>query len=332
MAAGAAVRSQESTPRPQIRVQVDVVNVAVTVTDARGIFVKGLTRESFRILDDGAAQPITGFAPVEAPAQILLLVETSPAVYLIHRQHLEAAHALLGGLAADDRVALATYADRYAPLLGFSAEKVTLARTLQGLRYTLGMADLNLLASLTAALHSIEPMEGRKAIVLLSTGLDPAGGAKWEAFVQRLVETDVVIFPVALGGELRVPAKEKDKKKKQRGKNGREGDQVDVQRTMPSPEDVAVSFAEADRRLKEMAELTGGQAFFPRAATEFPAIYLALAAQLRNQYSLAFKLPSHDGKLHRIEVQVVNADGTPIVARDGRPLYTVRSRRSYRAP
>src|SRR5437879_6603057 len=85
---------QESKPQPPYRmaVHVDLVNVEVTVTDARGNFVGDLARENFRVLDEGVPQPLTHFASVEAAAQVLVLVETGPAVYLIHQQHLLAAY------------------------------------------------------------------------------------------------------------------------------------------------------------------------------------------------------------------------------------------------
>lgn len=72
----------------RLRRSVDVVSVDVTVRDARGNFVRDLTRENFRVREDGAERPITNFASSEAPALVLVLVETSPAVMLIHRQHL----------------------------------------------------------------------------------------------------------------------------------------------------------------------------------------------------------------------------------------------------
>ena len=132
-------------------VHVDLVNVEVTVTDAQGNFVGNLARENFRVLDEGVPQPLTHFASVEAPAQVLVLVETGPAVYLIHQQHLLAAYALLEGLTPDDRVALGTYDQSARLAMNFTADKNALAGAIDGLRYSLGMAELNLFDSLGAA-------------------------------------------------------------------------------------------------------------------------------------------------------------------------------------
>ncbi len=81
-------------------------------------FVGKLTRENFRLLVDDAEQPIEYFTPEEEPAQVLILVETGPAVYLLRREHIAAATALLAGLGADDRVAVASYSDAAATAAG----------------------------------------------------------------------------------------------------------------------------------------------------------------------------------------------------------------------
>ncbi len=311
---------QPQDPKPQqptdrIAVRVDLVNVEVSVTDAQGNFVSGLKRENFRVLDDGVEQPLTHFVSVEAPAQVLVLVETGPAVYLIHRQHLLAAQALLEGLAADDQVALGTYDQAARPVLGFTEDKRALAQALEELRYNLGMAQLNLFDGLAAALEWLGPMPGKKAIVLLSTGLDSSGAGRWEALEQKLRGSEVVVLPVALGGELRQP----DKKKKTRP-------------AAPSEDEGGLSFARADRNLENIAEASGGRAYFPRDARDFAGIYRRIARRLRHQYSLAFSPPARDARFHKIEVQLRDPSGRPLLTKEGKPAYRVSARKSYLAP
>ena len=280
----------QKEPVPVIVAQVDLVNIEVTVANQQGDFVAGLRRENFRVLDNGVEQAITHFAPVEAPAQVLVLVETSPAVYLIHRQHLAAAHALLENLAADDRVALATYDQSARLATDFSADKQALAHALGGLRYSLGSAELDLFDALSAALDWLATGQDKKAIVLLSTGIDTSGEGSRQRLAAKLRGSRVAVFPVALGGELRSARKVKGK--------GGEAEKTPEQGS-------ELSFVQADKNLEQIAELTGGQAYFPREASEFTAIYQQIARRLRNQYSLGFVPPARDGQIHRIEVQIV---------------------------
>ena len=301
----------------------------VSVTDAKGNFVAGLSREQFHVYDEGAEQPITNFASVDVPARILLLVETSPAVYLIHREHLEAAYLLLQGLAPDDEVALATYDDALHPLLPFSTDKAGIAATLGEVRYTLGTARLNLYQCLGRALDELAPMSGKKAIVLLSTGLDDSSGGdssgnptsraeskEWEKLTSRLQAKGVVVYPVALGGELRDPASRSAAQKS----------------PSAAAAQVRSGFALADRALRDMAQLSGGLAFFPRKTSDVAHIYRRISSTLRHQYSLGFVPPARDARAHRIEVRVLDAQGRPLAPGDGRSGYQIQARPGYVSP
>src|SRR2546430_8581503 len=93
---------QENSQKPTIRVGVDRVNVGVIVTDHSGHFVEGLRREDFRIFDNGIEQPLTGFAAIEEPAQVLLLIELGPAVLFLVTNHVRASNALLNNLAPNE--------------------------------------------------------------------------------------------------------------------------------------------------------------------------------------------------------------------------------------
>ncbi len=299
-------RQEQNAPAPyKLKVNVDVVNVEVIVTDSRGGFVEGLKQEDFRVLDNGAEQPLTNFAPVKSPAQVLVLIETGPAVYLLHREHLGAAYALLEGLAADDRIALGSY-DQFARLtMNFTTDKNALAGAIGALHYSLGMAQLNLFDSLSATLDWLALLPGKKAIVLLSTGLDTSGPGHFQALLEKLRASDVVVLPVALGGELRGPA-DKPAKKSSKREKGSDAKSPPLPRAGDAGN---LSFEEADRALEAIAEATGGHAYFPRGAAEFGGVYLLIAATLRHQYSLGFKLPARDARFHKLEVQVVDSPG-----------------------
>src|SRR5947209_9491475 len=112
--------AQEPQAAPAIRVSVQRVNVSVTVTDVAGNFVEGLRRDDFRVFDNDVEQPITDFLPLEEPAQVLLLVESGPAVLFLSKNHLLAADEFLTSIAPHDRVAIASYTRAPEPLLNFT--------------------------------------------------------------------------------------------------------------------------------------------------------------------------------------------------------------------
>src|SRR5437870_10494691 len=114
------VEAQENPQKPTIRVGVDRVNVGVIVTDHSGHFVEGLRREDFRVFDNGIEQPLTGFAAIEEPAQVLFLIEAGPAILFLGKNHIRASDTLLSNLSPNDRVAIASYSKDPELLLDFT--------------------------------------------------------------------------------------------------------------------------------------------------------------------------------------------------------------------
>lgn len=291
---------------PGISVRVDLVRISVTVSDSRGNFIRRLAREDFRVLDQGVAQPIAYFAATEEPARILLLLEASPAVYLISQQHLFAAALLLDGLGPDDQVALATYSNASTLRADFSTNKNALRALLARPQFSLGSGELKLYDALAAALVWLGSGPGKKSIVLLSTGLDSGPLARWESLLPYLHTTDVTIYSVGLGGTLRHAGSPEGRKEKKK--------------TTLLDVDAAEAFARADKVLAEVALLTGGRSFFPRRAEEFPAIYRQIATALRHQYSLGFNSDASGGAYRKIEIQLTGkspAGSRNIYARKG---------------
>ena len=304
-----SLRAQEPSPAPPqtIRLTIDRVNVGVIVTDARGKFVEGLRREDFLIFDNGTAQPITEFAPVDDPAQVLLLVEAGPAVYFLQDAHLYTAIALLDGLSPGDRVAVARYAEAPLALLDFTADKRAAQNALSGIRFNLGFGQLNLSASLHGILDWLARLPGKKTVVLLSTGVDTSSNAMIDLLQSRLQTGDVRILCVSLSAPLR---------------NGKEGGRAKVQQAQEG-------FEAADARLQAIADATGGRVFFPENAKAFQETYRQIAQLVRNEYSLAFRPPVSDGAVHQLKVTA----NLPDESNKGKPLdYRVDHRRAYRAP
>lgn len=317
-AASHPVPSRQSTApvrQGTLKVRVSLVKVDTSIVDAHGKFVEGLQEQNFHIFDDGVEQPITFFASTDAPAQILVLIETSPAVSLIRSQHLDAAYSLLNGLAPDDRVALASYSNKPQLILPLTADKSALARALIDLQYSLGSGELNFYDSVSASLDWLSAILGKKALVLLTTGLDSSPAGHWQSLVDKLRGSEVTIFPVALGGSLR----------------SFEG----AASAAPGSNAVAppgLSFAVANRALQSLADLSGGQAFFPAQDKEFVAIYRSIAEVLRHEYTLGFAPPTPDGKFHSLRLEVFDSNGRPLPTDGAKPRYRIFARQTYLAP
>ncbi|MGH9737475.1 MAG: VWA domain-containing protein [Candidatus Acidiferrales bacterium] len=318
----------QSAPVPDLAVarplgaRTDLVRLDVSVLDKHGNFSAGLTQDDFRVLDNGVAQPIVFFAPVEAPARMLVMIETGPAVYLIHDEHLAAAYTLVQGLDPADQVALVTYSDGPRRVLNFTLNKSEFLGALSSLQYMIGSGDLNFYDSLSTVLEGIPPAEGKTAVVLLTTGLNSSPVSHWEPLVRKLRGTDVVIYSVALGGILRGDERVQRKK--------RAADSAPPAQP-PDSLDGLTGFAQANRALTLLAQITGGRVFFPRSDKDFAPIYREIAAALRHQYVLGIT-PARDGKFHVLTVDVSTGGSANSKARPKKSRYRIFARQGYFAP
>src|SRR6266852_3135222 len=295
-----AGRAQETPPTPDqgIRVSVDRVNVGVIVTDSRGNFVEGLRREDFHLFDNAVEQPISDFAAIEEPAQVLLLMEAGPAVYLLESGHLRAAQSLLNGLSSGDRVAVVKYAESPAALLDFTSDKESAVAALGQLRFNLGFGSLNLSASISKVLEWLGNAQGKRTIVLLSTGVDTSSMNEPALVIQQLKISDVRLLAVSLMGGLQNP--QPSGKKKLPAAN---------------PTQSAIEFEKANQLLKRLAESTGGRAYFPATEKEFQSAYAEIAQLVRHEYRLGFAPPERDGRVHSVQVRVSTPQAvTPLAA------------------
>ncbi|MGB7438816.1 MAG: VWA domain-containing protein [Candidatus Acidiferrum sp.] len=307
LAISVTAQQQPAAPGNTIRLDVNRVNVGAIVTDSKGNFIEGLRRDDFQILDNGNPQSITDFAPVDAPAQVLLLLEAGPAVYLLQDLHLFVAQALLDGLSPGDRVAIAVYNNAPTAVMDYTADKRQVESALNTIQFTLGYGDLNLAASLNTVLDWLTRVPGKKSIVLVATGIDTSPPQVVQSLLPRLQAGDVRIFTISMSGPLR---------------NGKKGTKQQLHQTQQA-------FAQADSWLKTLAQSAGGRAYFPENARAFQQTYRQIAELVRHEYSLAFSPPTNDGAVHQIEVTVTPPTTNPKIPP---PQYTVDHRRAYVAP
>jgi len=338
--------AQQSTtpqqPSSSIQVSVNRVNVGVIVTDAQGNFIPDLRREDFHIFDNGVEQPITDFANVISPAEVLLLVEAGPAVYFLASTHVQASHSFLDGLSTGDRIAVAKYDAAPQLMLDFTTDKPAAYGALANVRYYVGFGSLNLSKSLNTVVDWLAKTQGKKTIVLLSTGFDTSTPAEIDAALSHLKISDVRLLAISLSGAMRgTPAQPAKGKKK--NKKDKQADEEEAQKAAAKSAFTKQGFEEADRLLRALTDATGGQVYFPNNPADYAKMYAQIAQLIRHEYSLAFAPSTHDGKVHTIEVRVTppnsapqstssSTDSTTTQPAPSAPTYKISNRRAYVAP
>lgn len=302
----------QTAPGFSISVTVPVVNVDVVVTDNNGNYLKDLKKENFRITEDGAVQTITNFAPSEAPITIVLLVEFSKLGYQFFTYNaVNWAAGFLGTLKPNDWVALETFNMRSNVEVDFTHNREELLQGLSSL-YFPPFSESNIFDAVSDVLDRIKDVKGKKAVLVLASGIDTFSRLTLDQTLKRIRETDATIFTVGVAEQFFI--------NEQPGQFGQQ-----------------LTYIQAQNQLKTFAAMTGGRSWLPRFDGEIPSIMQEVATSLRNQYSMAYSPTNEalDGKYRKIKVDLLAPDGGPLTVLNekGKKMkFQVYARQGYTAP
>lgn len=304
---------------PTYRSDVNTVQVDVAVLDNKGRFIPNIPRGNFRILEDGVPQKVENYGMGEAPMTVAMVIEFSNRYQQYWSetwyQTLTASYGFLETLKPDDFVAVVAYDMRSEILSDFSTNKQQAYEAMQRLRIA-AFSESNLYDAVTDTAQRMSDIEGRKAIVLISSGIDTFSKLTFDKTRKILQSAGVPIYAIGLMQALR--------------------EYYDARGAMGPI--ARLDFLQADNQMRTFASETGGQAYFPRFYGEFPGIFRAISDSLRNQYTLAYQPTNvaRDGKYRKIKVELVNpATNEPlrIVDEKGKPLkYQIIAKAGYTAP
>jgi VWFA-related protein len=295
----------------------NLVNLDVLVTDKDGNPIPTLTKTNFKVYDDGVEQALSNFGTGDAPMTVCLLIEFSSRSWVHLYLALEDVYSFLGTMRHDDWVAVVEYDMQTHILTDFTQDRGTVQAALNTLRIP-GFQEANLFDALAFTIDRMKNIEGRKAIIAIVGG---AGNARLG--LNGIDTFSKITYPemlkIAKASETPIYAVSTVEWENVRGMTS---DMTDIQ---------------AKTELTYITQNSGGQAFFPRFEAEFPQEFQQIAGQMRTQYSLGF-IPSNsakDGKYHKLEVKLVDADGSPlrITNEKGKNVkYKIIARDGYYAP
>ena len=293
-----------------ISVDVPVVTLDVVATTQHGDLIPGLKKENFRVFDEGVPQAITNFAPTEAPITTVLLLEFSSRGYYDFFAYIGKywATALFPQLQQKDWVALETFDMKTRIEVDFTQNKDEVLEGLSRL-YFPGFSESNVFDAILETTERLKDVKGKKSIILVSSGVDTFSKHTLDQTMKALRGSDVPIFCIGLG---------------QAYSNFAHGGMQ------------SMNYLQAQNQLNTFARETGGFAWFPQFEGEMPDIFRSVAAFLRHQYSLSFSPTSggKDGKFHKVKVELVAPDGSPlsIVDQKGKKQkYQIYAREGYQA-
>jgi VWFA-related protein len=278
-----------------IAIEVPVVTLDVIATTSHGDLLTGLKKENFRIIDDGAPQTISNFGTSDAPITIVMLMEFSSRGYYdwFAYQAKYWADAFFPNLKQKDWVALVTFDMKPRTEVDFTQNKDEVRSALYHL-YFPGFSESNVFDAVLDTTERLKDVKGKKAILLLATGVDTFSKHTLDQTMKQLRQSDTTIFCVGLD-------KPYTNFLDSHGSTGSH-----------------MNYLQGENQMKTFAQLTGGYSWFPQFDGEIPGIFHDITAYLRNQYSLSYTptTGANDGKFHKVKIELVQPDGSPLAVTD----------------
>lgn len=260
-------------------VNTDLITLTVTVTDTYGRYVSGLSQKAFTILDEKQPQDITYFSDDDSPVSVGVIFDVSGS--------------MSGDKIKNAREALAKFiqtshnSDEYFLIAFNSRAQLLLDKTRDGnavldkLTFVQTKSNTALYDACYLGVEKVQRgLHPKRALLLISDGQDNNSRYTFNELRRLLKESDVVLYAVGIlsGGD--------------------------------AGSDLGMA---GQGILDELANVSGGKAFFPRSALEMDDIFEQIALELRHQYSIGYKPSnfSNDGKWRKIKVKVTPPRGLP---------------------
>ena len=322
-----------------IRVDTELVSVDVTVLDGSGTRSTRLLRvEDFAVYEDGVRQKISNFSATDVPFNLVLVVDTSGStkeeLALVRR----AARSFLNQLRPDDRVAVIEFNEQVELLEDLTSDRARLEKAIGLLRPGAGSAVYDALElSVSEVLKNVD---GRKAVVALTDGVDSYGVYTFDRILPKLekagaslyfLELDTEEFTIArmirdCGDEshFRLSRKQMTKYLREYAEGVTPAGIEDYCR-LSQLERTQINrrlYESARREVRQMADKTGGRVYPVKQLQQLEPAYKQIAEELRMQYSIGYYPTNekHDGKWRTLRIEVK------------RPGLVAQAKPGYRAP
>jgi Ca-activated chloride channel family protein len=294
------------TPLPQdpqgtVRIPVRRVRLPITVTDKKGNFVPGLTKNDFLILEDKIPQAIETFSDdlaLNLPLYVAVLMDTSPSTAGKLKFQQESAMNFIQTVVKvrKDRVLFGTFDDEINLIQDFTDKLDLLDKAVYGVK-KMGKQTALFDAIWQFCDEKMRSVSGRRVLLLVTDGEDTYSRANIRDAISIAQRTETTIFAIST--------------------------KAGFLSTVPGVEAGQVA-DKKDRDLQTLAEETGGAAFFTGDMLSLERAFNRISKELRAQYLVTYDPTNktYDGKFRKIEVKLVEGrNGIKVKTKDGYPAF-----------
>ena len=298
--AGGAAAAQPPEPPPSdqvIRVDVNLVNLFFSVRDRKGAYIATLGKDDFTVFEDGKPQEIRFFSrETDQPLTLGLLVDVSRSQEaLIEVERSASSRFFQRMLRQKDMAFLISFGVDAELLQDYTGSPALLARALEKLRLNAGVSGMSPTGSplplpgggrgtvlydavWLASKEKLRGEVGRKALVVITDGVDVGSRVKLQEAIEEAQRADAIVYVILFED--------------------------------PRYTSWQYGGVSGEGAMRRMAEETGGRVFRVSRRESLDDIYDTIQTELRSQYSIAFA-PSNqarDGSFRRVEVKTKNRD------------------------
>jgi VWFA-related protein len=314
-----------------IKVDTTLVTIPVSVMDRDGRYVPNLSKEDFRIWEDGVEQQVAFFGSVEKPFSVFLMLDTSPSTKFRLEDIQDAAITFVNQLRPDDKVMVVSFSREIRVLSELTSDRTQLQRAIRRAHTDDGTSIYDAMELVMNRYLSRIP--GRKAIVLFTDGVDTTSQrADYNSTLVQAQELDALIYPVRYDTSRDITVQQFPPMGRvddifgqilggilsggRRGGRGGGGGWPGPGRGRGGSRE---DYQMADQYLRQLASTTGGRLYEADTTQNMAYAFANVAEELRRQYSIGYypKRPPQPGQRREIRV------------RTNQPNLAVRARDSY---
>lgn len=265
-----------------------IVTLKLLVQDPNGYFIPNIRRENFVVYENDVRQQLQNVEVEHPPVSLGLLMEfggRAPGFNrLLGEEVASAGRQLLEAVGHEDKIAIWKYNDKVEKLSDFSQGHAAV----ESLFYTLGtpeVSEANLYDALIFTVDQMRAVTGRKALILISSGIDTFSKASYEDAVKAAGESDSPIYTINLARSLR--------------------NLVELRDLTASVGQI--DWEKADKSLQKIAMVSGGRAYSPQNTLDLSATYDDVMENLKVRYVISYRSSTKDTNSSRnVRVELVN--------------------------
>jgi VWFA-related protein len=285
------------------------VTIKLLVQDANGYFIPNIRRDNFAVYENGVRQQNATVDVEHAPVSLGLLMEFGGRTPGLNRDLGEevarACQHVLDELGQDDSIAAWKYNDTVQMLSGFSRDKSNLQTQCLKLG-TPELSETNLYDAIIFTLGQLHPVTGRKAILLISSGVDTFSKATYQDALKAAQGSDTPIYALGLVHALR----------------------LDFEIRAHAGPAARIDWTKAEKTLEELSTVSGGRAYIPENTLDLAPVYDDMLENLKVRYVVSYvsssTLDPNSPRTVRVELvdpktggplQIVDSTGKPVRAK-----------------